>query len=255
MRRPRAAPTSHFAYGSVQVLFGVAFDGATRARSSACSARTAPASRRCCGCSPASSHRRSGAVTLRRARRHAHARRGAVPAGVALVMGGQGRVPRPDRAGEPRARRVHRRGTGLAERIDRELERFPQLRRAPREHGRVAVRRRAAAAGDRQGAAARPHAPVHRRAVARPRPRRSSASCSRRSAPSTPPACTCVLVEQSLNIAAELCGRAVFLEKGAVRFEGHRPRPARAGRPGPGRVPGWRRGRPPTPAHPEAVLT
>lgn len=29
-----------------------------------------------------------------------------------------------------------------------------------------------------------------------------------------------VLVEQSLNLAAEMCGRAVFLEKGAVRFEG-----------------------------------
>lgn len=29
-----------------------------------------------------------------------------------------------------------------------------------------------------------------------------------------------VLVEQSLNIAAELCQRAIFLEKGAVRFEG-----------------------------------
>ena len=31
---------------------------------------------------------------------------------------------------------------------------------------------------------------------------------------------TCILVEQSLTIAAQLCGRAVFLEKGAVRFEG-----------------------------------
>jgi ABC-type branched-subunit amino acid transport system ATPase component len=31
---------------------------------------------------------------------------------------------------------------------------------------------------------------------------------------------TCVLVEQSLNLAAEVCGRAVFLEKGQVRFEG-----------------------------------
>ena len=29
-----------------------------------------------------------------------------------------------------------------------------------------------------------------------------------------------VVVEQSLNIAAQLCDRAVFLEKGAVRFEG-----------------------------------
>jgi ABC-type branched-subunit amino acid transport system ATPase component len=32
--------------------------------------------------------------------------------------------------------------------------------------------------------------------------------------------CTCVLVEQSLNVAAQLCGRAVFLEKGAVKFDG-----------------------------------
>jgi ABC-type branched-subunit amino acid transport system ATPase component len=31
---------------------------------------------------------------------------------------------------------------------------------------------------------------------------------------------TIVLVEQSLNIAAQLCERAVFLEKGEVRFEG-----------------------------------
>lgn len=31
---------------------------------------------------------------------------------------------------------------------------------------------------------------------------------------------TVVLVEQSLHVAAELCERAVFLEKGAVRFEG-----------------------------------
>jgi ABC-type branched-subunit amino acid transport system ATPase component len=29
-----------------------------------------------------------------------------------------------------------------------------------------------------------------------------------------------LLVEQSLNIAADLCDRAVFLEKGEVRFEG-----------------------------------
>jgi ABC-type branched-subunit amino acid transport system ATPase component len=29
-----------------------------------------------------------------------------------------------------------------------------------------------------------------------------------------------VVVEQSLNIAVSLCDRAVFLEKGAIRFEG-----------------------------------
>ncbi len=31
---------------------------------------------------------------------------------------------------------------------------------------------------------------------------------------------TLLVVEQSLNIAAQLCDRAVFLEKGQVRFEG-----------------------------------
>lgn len=31
---------------------------------------------------------------------------------------------------------------------------------------------------------------------------------------------TCIIVEQSLNVAASLCERAVFLEKGTVRFEG-----------------------------------
>ena len=31
---------------------------------------------------------------------------------------------------------------------------------------------------------------------------------------------TVVVVEQSLNIAAALCDRAVFLEKGTIRFEG-----------------------------------
>jgi ABC-type branched-subunit amino acid transport system ATPase component len=31
---------------------------------------------------------------------------------------------------------------------------------------------------------------------------------------------TVILVEQSLNIAAELCERAVFMEKGSIRFEG-----------------------------------
>ena len=31
---------------------------------------------------------------------------------------------------------------------------------------------------------------------------------------------TIIIVEQSLNIAAELCDRAIFLEKGEIRFEG-----------------------------------
>ena len=31
---------------------------------------------------------------------------------------------------------------------------------------------------------------------------------------------TVVLVEQSLNVAASICDRAVFMEKGEIRFEG-----------------------------------
>ena len=31
---------------------------------------------------------------------------------------------------------------------------------------------------------------------------------------------TVIRVEQSLNIAAELCDRALFMENGAIRFEG-----------------------------------
>jgi ABC-type branched-subunit amino acid transport system ATPase component len=31
---------------------------------------------------------------------------------------------------------------------------------------------------------------------------------------------TMIVVEQSLNIAAEICERSIFLEKGQVRFEG-----------------------------------
>src|SRR5258706_418120 len=38
--------------------------------------------------------------------------------------------------------------------------------------------------------------------------------------PAAPGLVTVLLVEQSLNIAAQLCERAVFLEKGQVRFEG-----------------------------------
>ena len=48
---------------------------------------------------------------------------------------------------------------------------------------------------------------------------------------------TIVIVEQSLNVALAMADRAVFLEKGQVRFEGDAQRAARARRPRPGRVP------------------
>ena len=50
--------------------------------------------------------------------------------------------------------------------------------------------------------------------------RRSSASCSRSCARSTQSGTTVVLVEQSVNVALTLAERAVFMEKGEVRFDG-----------------------------------
>ena len=47
---------------------------------------------------------------------------------------------------------------------------------------------------------------------------------------------TMIIVEQSLNVAMAIADRAIFLEKGEVRFEGADRRAARAGRPRPRRV-------------------
>ena len=49
---------------------------------------------------------------------------------------------------------------------------------------------------------------------------------------------TMIIVEQSLNVAAAIADRAVFMEKGQVRFEGAIADLMRARRPGPRRVPG-----------------
>ena len=48
---------------------------------------------------------------------------------------------------------------------------------------------------------------------------------------------TMIIVEQSLNVALSVAERAVFMEKGRVRFEGAGPGAGRAGRSGPGGVP------------------
>ena len=48
---------------------------------------------------------------------------------------------------------------------------------------------------------------------------------------------TIVIVEQSLNVALAIADRAVFLEKGQVRFEGPAEELRGARRPRPGRVP------------------
>jgi ABC-type branched-subunit amino acid transport system ATPase component len=109
--------------------------------------------------------------------------------------------------------------TGLADRIDRELERFPQLAR------RIDNKGASLSGGEQQ-----------QLALAKALLLDPTLLCIDELSLGLSPVivselfevvreinaagCTCVLVEQSLNLAAQLCGRAVFLEKGAVRFEG-----------------------------------
>ena len=47
---------------------------------------------------------------------------------------------------------------------------------------------------------------------------------------------TMIIVEQSLNVALAICDRAIFLEKGEVKFEGDARELARARRPRPRRL-------------------
>ena len=48
---------------------------------------------------------------------------------------------------------------------------------------------------------------------------------------------TMIIVEQSLNVALAVADRAVFMEKGEIRFDGPAARAGRARRPRPRRVP------------------
>jgi len=138
--------------------------------------------------------------------------------GIALVMGGKAVFPDLTvRENLELAGFTVR--SGLAPRIDRELERFPQLAR------RVDSKAGSLSGGEQQQLG------LSKALLLDPK-----VLCIDELSLGLSPTivaelfevirrvnadgCTCVLVEQSLNIAAELCGRAVFLEKGAVKFEG-----------------------------------
>ena len=139
--------------------------------------------------------------------------------GVALVMGG--RAVFPDlTVRENLELGGYTVGTELPARIDRELERFPQLR------NRVANLAGTLSGGEQQ-----------QLAIAKALLTDPDLLCIDELSLGLAPAIlgdlldavravnaagvTCLLVEQSLNVAAGLCDRAVFLEKGTVHFEGN----------------------------------
>jgi ABC-type branched-subunit amino acid transport system ATPase component len=139
-------------------------------------------------------------------------------AGIALVMGGKAVFP--DLTVRENLQLAgFTVGAGLGDRIERELERFPQLRL------RLESKGGSLSGGEQQQLA------LAKALVLDPK-----LLCIDELSLGLSPTivselfevirgvnaagCTCVLVEQSLNIAVQLCGRAVFLEKGAVKFEG-----------------------------------
>ena len=193
------------------------------ARSSRCSAPTAPASPPCCPPSPAWPSPGGGSVALRRHRHHRR-RRPPRPWPTAWCSCPAARACSPP-SPSPRTS-ISRRGCFkgepeyVSEVTEQVLEIFPILRRATRPEGRQPLRRRAADAHARPGVHLAPEPADDRRAEPRAgaghRRAAARASCAR----STQTGTTIVLVEQSVNVAITLADRAVFLEKGEVRFDG-----------------------------------
>ena len=206
--------------------------GRARARSSPCSAPTAPASRRCCRPSPASSRptaarSSSTACDITHAPPHEIAARGVrqVPGGAGMFPPSPSRRTCASRAGctaatGPRPGRASSGSSGL----------FPVLEPAARRAGRQPVRRPAAELALGMAFLVRAAAADDRRAVARPGPghRRAAPPAARRGSRRRHHV---ILVEQSVNVALTVADRAYFMEKGEVRFDGPDRRAARAPRP------------------------
>jgi ABC-type branched-subunit amino acid transport system ATPase component len=219
---PNAAPLLeledlHFSYGSVPVLFGVSLtvgSGEVLGLLGTNGAGKSTVLRLLAGLETPS----SGRVVLAGRDVTAAAAEERCRMGVALVMGG--RAVFPDlTVRENLELGGFTVGAPLASRIERELDRFPQLR------DRLGNLAGTLSGGEQQ-----------QLAIAKALLPDPTLLCIDELSLGLAPAVvadlleivrevnrsgvTCVLVEQSLNIAAELCGRAVFLEKGLVRFEG-----------------------------------
>ena len=207
----------HFAYGAIPVLFGVSFSvarGEILGLLGTNGAGKSTVLRVVTGLDPPS------AGTVRFAGHDVTS----VPAeelcrrGMTLVMGGKAVFPDLT-VRENLELGGFTVGPHLGERIERELQRFPQLRR------RLTNKAGSLSGGEQQQLA------IAKALVLDP-----TFLCIDELSLGLSPTVvaelfevlrqvnrdgvTCILVEQSLNIAAQLCNRAVFLEKGAVKFEG-----------------------------------
>jgi len=208
----------HFSYGSVQVLFGVSFAvdrGEILGLLGTNGAGKSTVLRVLTGLE----HPWRGAVTLAGQDVTATPAEQLCRQGVALVLGGKGVFPDLT-VRENLALGGFTVGAALPARIERELERFPQLRHRLGNLGGTL------SGGEQQ-----------QLAIAKALLTDPSLLCIDELSLGLAPAIlgelleavrainatgvTCILVEQSLNVAAGLCGRAVFLEKGSVRFEGN----------------------------------
>jgi ABC-type branched-subunit amino acid transport system ATPase component len=206
-----------FSYGPVQVLFGISFGvarGEILGLLGTNGAGKSTVLRVLAGLNPPA----RGTVTFEGADVTPLPAERRCSAGVALVMGGKAVFPDLTvRENLELAGFTVR--SGLAGRIERELERFPQLAR------RIDSKGASLSGGEQQ-----------QLAIAKALLLDPKLLCIDELSLGLSPTivgelfevvrkvnadgCTCILVEQSLNIAAQLCGRAVFLEKGAVKFEG-----------------------------------
>jgi len=220
---PRAAPFVEldgvdFSYGPVQVLFGVSFtvgSGEVLGLLGTNGAGKSTVLRVLSGLA----HPTQGRVVLDGREVTGVPAEDLCRRGVALVMGGRAVFPDLTVRENLELGGYTLPSTVLASRIDRELERFPQLARRRNSLG-------ASLSGGEQ----------QQLAIAKALLIDPKLLCLDELSLGLAPTIvaelfdvvravvaggiTCVLVEQSLSIAAELCQRAVFLEKGAVRFDG-----------------------------------
>ncbi len=111
-------------------------------------------------------------------------------------------------------------GDGLPGAAGAGLRAVPLAARALPTAGRHAQRRRAADGRSRPGAHHAAQDPADRRAQPGPRAGRSSSSCSQSLEAIRDTGTTIILVEQSVNLALTVADRAVFMEKGEIRFSG-----------------------------------
>ena len=142
-----------------------------------------------------------------------------VKIGIVQLMGGKATFPSLSVRENLRMAGYLYRGADLEARVDAALARFPVLAERDGRPGRRPLRRPAADAGPGHGVGPRARSAGHRRAVPRPGPdRRPGAADTVRALKDQGQ--TMIIVEQSLNMAQALADRAIFMEKGEVRFDG-----------------------------------